>query len=308
MIRKGVACAAFAVAFVAFFGISRAEHFVPSPGEPGHDAELAAKALRYDRQFRAINAYQNGLSLDAQYRPEHRDLVTQFIQSGSGEDLKAAMGKHVYDVLFEYGEHGDLGMFGGVATAGDAFAYTVLRDSGAPAAEVQKARAALLRNLDAWHVYTDITGGQGLVARGIMLTSGPNPGDPAVPGGVPQTTPIPSQCNTLPADKHATWRPDLSGHHANYIWYDECSKDQYDGYAFALGVMWDAIAGDPDIPQSYRDRMKDDALKNAKALMKKNQVKTKVLPYDLDMVIMDPDGCATRWYGLNARVLDEGTP
>ena len=113
---------------------------VPGTNDPGFDSALEAKADAFDRQIHALSAVPLGWGLEAVVPdPGNRALVAQFIASGQN-DFSAVTGKHPYEIVSTYAEAGDLGMFGGVEAAGDAFRYAVLRDSGAPQADVDLAR------------------------------------------------------------------------------------------------------------------------------------------------------------------------
>jgi hypothetical protein len=199
-------------------------------------------------------------------------------------------------VLTKYEEHGDLGMFGGVHAAGDAFRYAVLRDSGAPASEVDEARAVLLGAMEGLHWMTQITGEPGLLARGIMRVT-PEAGDPPLPGTIPATVPLfDASGDPQPAEKSPTWREDLSGELPFLIWIDDCSKDQIDGYVFALGAIYDVVAMDDTIPRDAVDRLVEDARAIGTKLMERVEV---VRGTFVDLVIQDADGRPTSFHDLS---------
>ena len=82
---------------------------------------------RHERQFYRLNAAPFGLSLDA--TPKDADAVAaiqQFCGQDASNDVKAVTGKHPFELMSDFGEHGDLGMFGGVPAAGTAFRYLAL--------------------------------------------------------------------------------------------------------------------------------------------------------------------------------------
>ncbi|MBI1748476.1 MAG: hypothetical protein HYR55_18105 [Acidobacteria bacterium] len=100
----------------------------------------------------------------------------------------------------------------------------------------------------------NITGVRGLIARGFR--------PPNHPGTPPTPTPLfDEDGNPLPRVKENTWRADNSRDrsHTGYLWKDNASKDQYSGYMFALGVIYDVVADDPTIPQDKKDALIDDA-------------------------------------------------
>jgi len=282
----------------------RAEPLIPGPGVPGFEPALAQKDLQFARQFFEFNARNFGVSLDVFIPNEaNRQLLYQWIETD--HDFISFSQQHPYELISHFDEWGDLGMFGGMATAGDAWRYIVLRDGGAPLAEVEEARQVLLRALDAWHIYVAVTGEPGAFARGIRLRVPQEAGAPPIPGTLPETLPLfDAQGDPQPADKAPTWRDDQTGLFPDWIWLDDTSKDQADGYFLVMGALWDAIANDADIPQSYRDRMVSDALALANRLMTVHSVGGVMTP-DVYMVLIDADGRPVTHYGLNPQVIDE---
>ncbi|HEV8320535.1 MAG TPA: hypothetical protein VG389_02900 [Myxococcota bacterium] len=284
-------------------GAARADTLVPAPGESGHDAALLAKADAHDRFIHAVFAVPLGWGLEADVSdPADRALLDTFAASGA-TDLFVFSGVHAYEAVDDYDEYGDLGMFGGVQAAGDAFRYGVLRDGGAPAADVDAARAELLRAMDGLHWYTAVTGTPGLVARGLRrVTSAP--GEPPPPGVPPALTPLfDGAGNPLPPDKAPTWRADVSGTLPFLVWLDDTSKDQIDGYVFALGAVYDVVAGDPTIPATLVDRLAADAGAIGARLMERVEVAPGVTA---DLVLQDADGRVTSFHDLSAEEVTPG--
>src|SRR5262245_54199401 len=125
-----------AMAPLSFVLLSIGSGLIPGPNEPAFDAVLAAKALRYDRQFHTFNANLLGLSLDVFVEDaDDQSAVTAFLAQEAEPDFLAfttALGRPrtPNDIITRRDEHGDLGMFGGVPAAGEAFRYMVLRDRG----------------------------------------------------------------------------------------------------------------------------------------------------------------------------------
>jgi hypothetical protein len=281
-----------------------AQSLVPGPGEPAHDEELAALADAYARQLHELITVEIGWGLEAFVDdPAARATIEAFFASGDA-DFRASTGMHPYEVVSRYEEYGDLGMFGGVQAAGDAFRYAVLRDSGAPEAEVTEAREVVLRALDGLHWYTAVTGEPGLTARGIRRAI-PADGDPPLPEPPPETVPLfDASGNPQPADKTPTWRADRSGELPFLIWLDDTSKDQLDGYVFALGAFYDVIAEDETIPRALVDRLVEDARAIGHALMERHEVAAGV---DADLVIMDADGRPTSFHDISAEEIAPGS-
>lgn len=288
---------------VLLAGHASAQRLVPGPGEPGHDAALAAKIDGYERQVHALLTVPLGYGLEAYVTPPaNRALIAAFLASGA-TDFEAQTGRHPYEVLDDYGEEGDLGMFGGVQAAGDAFRYGALRDSGAPVAEVAQARAQLVRALDGLHWTMQVTGAPGVLARGIRRIT-PEPGDPPLPGAPPLVVPLfDAQGRPQPSDKDPTWRADRSGQLPFLAWLDDCSKDQLDGHVFAIGAAYDVAAGDPTIPAEKLDRLVADARALGARLMQRVEVAPGAFA---DLVIVDADGRPTSFHDLSAEELAPG--
>jgi len=267
----------------------RAPRLIPGPGEPGYDAELAAKASAYDRQFHTFSTMPFGLSLDAMVPdPANRDLIAAFLAQDAVDDFATFANKSVRDIVSEYDEHGDLGMFAGAAAAGDAFRYMALRDAGLDAS---RARQDLLAAIAAFHVAATITGTPGTVARGVRRLD--------EPGIAPAVEVPPTSCPQA-GDRGNRWRPDGSGQHPEWIYNDNNSKDQIIGYVFALGAFWDALANDSAIPQAVRDQLQSDARQLATSLMTPVQLG---FAGSADLVVRDWHDCPTKHLDLNPRVV-----
>jgi hypothetical protein len=280
----------------------QAAALVPGPAEPGHDAALAAKLARVDRQIHGIMTVPLGWGLEAFVSdPAARDAITLFV-IGDAPDFESATGQHIYAVLDTYEEFGDLGMFGGVQAAGDAFSYVVLRDGDAPAEAVAAARAELLAAIDGLHWYMQITGEPGVIARGLRRIE-PQDGAPPLPGVAPATVPLFDDAGQpQPAVKMPTWREDRSGALPELIWLDDTSKDQFIGYVFALGAVYDSIAHDESIDPTLRDRLVEDARALAHSLMTPRDIDGGTI----DLVLMDADGRPTSFHDLAAEQLIPG--
>ncbi len=280
-----------------------AQPLIPGPGEPDHDATIAARIDGLERVQDALLSRPVGFGLEAFVSdPADRAAIEAFVASGE-RDFAAATGLHPYEVIDLYEEQGDLGMFGGVQAAGLAWRYTVLRDEGAPAAEVDAARAALLRAIEGLHWYTAVTGEPGAFARGIMRVV-PEDGEPPIPFPAQEIVPFTDASgNPLPADKHAVWRADRSGELPFLIWYDDTSKDQFDGYILALGAVSDAIEGDASFDPSLVDRLREGARAIGRRLLRTVDVGGGMTA---DLVIVDADGRPTRFHDLSAEEVGPG--
>jgi hypothetical protein len=274
-------------------GLAHAAPLIPGPGDPGEDAALTQLARQYDRQFHTFNADRFGLSLDSHISDaDDRALVDAFLAQSAEDDFaifSAAQGRPRTsdEIVSARGEHGDLGMFGGMPAAGDAFRYMVLRDGGATADEVDQARSDLLEAIASFHVYATITGFSGGIARGIRL--GDDHGGAIVP--------LPATCPD-PWTREAEWRADQSGLWPGWRWQDESSKDQLLGYVYAIGAFWDAVAEDPSFDDQVRTTLQADALALGTALMEPVEVRPGT---SVDLVMRDTNGCLTRFHDLNPR-------
>ena len=276
--------------------------FVPTPVSaaplvPGDDVELADKLERFRRVQHGVLSVPLGWGLEAFVSdPTARQDIADFA-AADVDTFEEFSGQHIYAALDDYGEFGDLGMFGGVQAAGDAFRYAVLRDTGAPAAEVDAARDQLVAMLDGLHWYTAVTGTPGVVARGLRRAV-PQAGAPPLPGTLPATVDLfDGNGDPLPADKVPTWRDDVSGDLPELLWLDDTSKDQFIGYVFALGAAYDAIADDDTIPAELTERLVQDARQIAASLM----VEREVGEHTLDLVLVDADGRRTTFFDLAGR-------
>jgi len=259
---------------------------IPGPGEDGFDAALEEKALAYDRQFHTFSAPW-GLSLDALIPGQHdRELVAGFLAQHETDDFAEYAGKSPLAVVQVFDEHGDLGMFGGAAAAGEAFRYMALQDDAS--------RADLLAAIHAFHIAATITGVPGTVARGIRRID--------EPGEMPAVEPPPGSCPDA-GDRSDRWRPDGSGDYPDWIYNDNNSKDQMIGYVFALGAFWDAVAEDPAVDDAVREQIQADARALARSLMEPVQVNPL---QSADLVIRDWHQCPTRHLDLNPRVVPVG--
>ena len=256
---------------------------IPGPGEDGFDAALEARARAYDRQFHTFSAPW-GLSLDALIpEPGDRALVTGFLTQDESDDFEDYAGRSPLSVVAVFDEHGDLGMFGGAAAAGEAFRYMALQDAAS--------RADLLEAIASFHIAATITGVPGSVARGIRRID--------EPGELPAVEPPPGDCPDA-GDRSNRWRPDGSGDYPDWIYNDNNSKDQLIGYAFALGAFWDAVAEDPMIDDAVRDQIQADARALAASLMEPVQVNPL---QSADLVVRDWHGCPTKHLDLNPRIV-----
>ena len=111
------------------------------------NGDLAARMARHGRQFYTFNARPFGLSLDVFVKDAAaRKSIDDFLKQDAVADFQTQSGKHPYDVIADFGEHGDLGFFGGIALAAAAYEYRALkRDTGTPPAALAAARARVVR-------------------------------------------------------------------------------------------------------------------------------------------------------------------
>lgn len=264
---------------------------IPGPGQDGFDATLAASARLHDRQFHALNAFATGLNAEFIVTdPLARAQIEAFLSGGDGWDFEAATGRSP-STLGTWTK--SAGLYAGVGIAADAFRYGVLRDSGADCAEVETARAQLIRGLEAMDTAARIPGVPGVMARSLLRTD--------LPAAMPLDT-IPlfdGNGMPLPAMKNnGTWRADNSGgQYAQLIWEDSMSKDMIVGWAMAFGVSFEVLAEDATFPADLKARLKEDATRVGRALMK-------VGAEGYDLEIPDADGRVTFNGYLNENAID----
>ncbi|MCC6160360.1 MAG: hypothetical protein IT350_20070, partial [Deltaproteobacteria bacterium] len=228
---------------------------IPGPDEDEFDDALAQKALRYAHVFDDMFAEPFGMSLETYISdPDDRDLVTDWMtNSDLGEDFEDYTGTPLYDVIDTYDEFGDLGMFGGMAAMGDIYRYVLARDGDSgDFASLVDLRQNVIDLMEALHVAVAITGEPGVVVRGLHPKG--------LPGGDPATLPLfDGGGDPQPDPKTNTYREDNSGDYPDWLWIDNTSKDQLDGWILAMGAVWDAVADDSDVDDALKTRLQNDA-------------------------------------------------
>jgi MYXO-CTERM domain-containing protein len=291
---------------------------VPAAAEPifpaGANPALDAQLRRHGRQFYELNARPFGLSLDVWYASaDARALIEQFLAQDQSDDFVAVTGQHPFTIIREYGEHGDLGFFGGNALAATAYEYLTLKREGAPAADLARARARVVRAAESWHVFYVVTGGGGVVARGIRRLVPEDASDPPIPDSPPTLVPLFDESGApLPQPKdNGSERADNSGGvlpAGVWTWIDSCSKDQLVGQVFGMVALYDAMKDDPDIDQALVRRLQADAKLVGEMLMTVRDITQLEGPNgegSYDLIIMDADGRPTKFHDLNPKSLEK---
>ncbi len=259
------------------------------------DPALDALAATYERQQDTFARAESGQNLDAFIKPADIQSVKDFF--AQGQSFQAFTGKHPFDVVESFDEHGDMGNFSGIASVGLAARLMVLKRDNAPAAEITRARDACIRAARTWHVFGAI-GGPGVVARGVRRVT-PLVGEPALPGTTPTLTPLKDGLGApLPSSKTDTWRAPVASGFDGWIWVDNTSKDQVSGYALGVLWLWDALRTDTAAPKDVVDALVTDLVTFAKELMKIGSGP------NVDLVAHDADGRPTSFGDLNSRLVD----
>ncbi len=266
-------------------------HLIPGPCEADYDADLDAKARRYDRTWTLFNASVFGVNTDvgvAAANIEDRELVNTFIREMDGweAEFEAYAGKKPADVITSF--HKVAGLYGGVGIVADAYRYGVLRDQGYAAAEVEQARGQLLRALETLHMASAITGVEGVICRGLALKEW---GYATTPLFDEDGVPLPYEKN------NGAWREDNSGLYPDVVWEDSVSRDMLIGWAAAYGAAWEVIRDDDAIPAEVKSTLQADAKALGHALMVVGES-----GYDLE--VPDADGRITLHGWLNEHNLD----
>ncbi len=280
----------------------------------GDFGELDAKMVQHARQFYLFNAYPFGLSLDVHPKDEEAvQKIDQFLAQSDSEDFESVTGSHLFELLSHFGEYGDLGFFGGIAMTGTAYEYMTLKKEGASSEKLEKARERVVRAVESWHIFYVVTGGNGLVARGIKRLTPENPDDPPLPTIEREFIDLfDENGDPLPQPKsNGSFRYDNSDGvlpEGEWSWIDSCSKDQLVGQIFGMVALYDAIKDDPDIDQSLVTRMQEDALGVAHMLMEKRDLAELDGPVgqgEYDLIIMDADGRPTMYHDLNPKSIEK---
>jgi hypothetical protein len=257
---------------------------VPGPGRAGFDADLAAKALRHDRMFAAVHSHATGLNADFRLNDESARAALIDFAAGEAFELESVESLGVWEK--------SAGLYSGAGVAADAYRYGVLRDDGESCAEIDTARAQLIRAMEGLDLAARIDGVAGVMARSLVRNDLPH-------GEVAAPTPLFDENGSpLPPEKNnGTWRVDQTGEHPNYIWEDSLSRDMLVGWALAYGAIAEIVEGDDSLPPDLIDRLREDARDEAYALMKVGES-----GYDLE--IPDADGRLTFHAYLNENSID----
>ncbi len=277
---------------------------LPGPDEEGYDADLEAKADRYDRTHLLFNCSGNHINSDVVVNLEqvaNRALIEDFIQNSDSWDFNTYSGG--LDPLDVIDAHEKVaGLYAGVGIAADAFRYGVLRDQGYDAQDVQRARDFLQRGIDGLFIGYEITGGNGVIARGFCNQ------EVAGSCAAQETTPLFDEFgNPLPEEKdNGTWREDNSAdnRYATYKWEDSCSRDQFIGWASAFAAIWEVIKDDDTFNADTKETLQQYAAEIGHSLMVERTGGPGSLGQAFDLEIFDADERTTYHGYLNENAWD----
>jgi hypothetical protein len=266
--------------------------------------------MAQDRIFHGIHTAPYGIGIDCSLASESslEAIRSYALSTGSVQDVT---GQHPFTLVTNYSGPSGIGLRGGGAAFATAFRYRALKAEGAEEAIITAARADVIRAIETLHVVVAITGEPGRVARGVQRLKPESPDDPPIPLG-DLRDPVPlfdEQGNPLPEIKNnGTPRADNSKGalpEGEWSWEDSCSKDQLIGWVTAMGALYDAAKGDPEIDQELLVRMAADATAIAGMLQEKHEFEVLGGPPEyFDLVIMDADGRPTKHHDLNPSGVD----
>ncbi len=279
-------------------------YLLPGPGQDGYDAELEAKADRYDRAHLIFNCAGQGINADlsvALASPENRALIEDFIQESDSWDFETYSGGQTpLDVITEH--YKVAGLYAGVGIAADAYRYGVMRDQGYTAEDIDRAREFLHRDLEGLFRAVEITGEPGVIARGFCNT------EVGAWCAAQETTPLFDEFGQpLPAEKNnGTWRADnsIDGRFPTWKWEDSCSRDQYIGWVTAFAAVWEVIQNDATFDQDEKDKLQQYAKEIGYSLMVERTGGPGSFGQAFDLEIFDADGRTTYHGYINENAWD----
>src|SRR5687767_3662553 len=107
---------AFAIVSIGAASVVAPAHAEPilPPSDPALDTLRAG----YDVAEDNFVTRENGLHLDPVVKPEDVAAVEAFFAQSAVTDFEAFDGRHPFEVLADYDEHGDEGNFAGIASVG----------------------------------------------------------------------------------------------------------------------------------------------------------------------------------------------
>jgi len=166
---------------------------------------------------------------------------------------------------------------------------------------VERARGFLLRGIEGLFTAVEITGVEGVIARGFCRRDVPGPCVNQ------ETTPLfDGDGHPLPPEKNnGTWRMDSSGGgFPDHIWEDSCSRDMLIGWAAAFGAVWEVIGDDPAFSAEVKGRLQSHASRIGRSLMVKRTGGPGSMGQAFDLEIHDADGRTTFHGYLNENAWD----
>lgn len=248
-------------------------------GVLGENAEIDAKARRYDRLFHAVIGRYTGVNAEAIANDDSVVAALEhFVRETDEWDYARVTGT---EPARQFRWDKVAGAYAGAGVMADALRYAVLRDEGGECEELARARENFHAAMDGMHDAVAVTGVPGVIARGFLRRD--------IPGaeGITTTPLRDAMGRPLPIEKNnGTWREAAQTGPREYIWEDSCSRDMLIGWVLGMAAAWEVSRGDATVDPARVETLRGDALAIGQSLQRVNS-----RGYDLE--IHDADGRVT---------------